>query len=417
MSSKIRLTTKQKAVVNNSEGKFIVKACPGSGKTLVVAAKMKELLSQWEYTHRGIAIMSFTNVAWEEIQKYLSSKFQVKRSTSYPHFLGTIDSFINQYIFLPFAYLVMKCDNRPRLVGPRYDNWEPTRTKTWSWRNHECNANKCKLNDFSYDINGKICNYKPRSHFSNCDSGHKYCKGLKQRFNQKGYATQADANYFAMRIVEGYPKLAKALVYRFPVFMIDEAQDISDIQMRIIDVLIENGLGELVLLGDPDQAVYEWRAAKPTLFLDKFNKWGDNSIVINENWRSSQNICDFIEIISSFDDITAKNSENAGTGCNPEIWSYNDENYRDVIRKFLEFSSESGVSAEPERVAIIARSKNLVNKIKADEMEITKLDPWRNRRSRNFAKSSYLFERGEYIEAFHALMKAPIKGGSNGQKV
>jgi len=40
-----------------------------------------------------------------------------------------------------------------------------------------------------------------------------------------------------MRILEKYNAISKALVYRFPVLMLDEAQDTSEVQMKIIDLL------------------------------------------------------------------------------------------------------------------------------------------------------------------------------------
>ena len=63
---------------------------------------------------------------------------------------------------------------------------------------------------------------------------------------------------------------------RFPIIVIDEAQDSSRIQIRIIDTLIRAGVTEVMLAGDPYQAIYEWRQAEPQLFEDKFSEWEDN---------------------------------------------------------------------------------------------------------------------------------------------
>ena len=62
------------------------------------------------------------------------------------------------------------------------------------------------------------------------------------------------------------PVVAQGLARRFPVVMVDEAQDTSRVQMRILDALIAAGLGEVMLVGDPYQAIYEWRDAEPRLF-------------------------------------------------------------------------------------------------------------------------------------------------------
>jgi len=384
-------------------GLFVVKACPGSGKTLSVAKRLAQKLLNWKFHYRGIATISFTNVAWQEIEKNLDDEFKIKIPIFYPHFLGTIDSFINQYIFLPFGHLVLRIDKKPELVGPPYNNWEPIGSG-WFWGREECNRNRCKLNDFSYDVNNNLTNFSPKSHFENCESNHRFCMEKKKLFNKKGYATQLDANYFAMKILEKYPQIAKALSYRFPVLMIDEAQDTSEIQMKIIDLLIKNGLKEVMLIGDPDQSIYEWRTAKPKLFEEKYERWKKNSLLLNENYRSSQKICDFFSKISSFNKTPASNDEYKYFNFTPQIWEYKDQNYDNLIRKFKKLRKDNGI--KPETVAILSRSKNFLSKISGVRINGNELNPWNDSNSKNFAKSKYLFDKGDYKDAFHLLEKA-----------
>ncbi|HYX05967.1 MAG TPA: UvrD-helicase domain-containing protein, partial [Bacteroidales bacterium] len=85
------LSDKQKEIVFEKEGKFVVRACPGSGKTYSVAARFARLLKDWKFSHQGIAVISFTNVAWQEIESYLHNIFNIHTPIQHPHFLGTID--------------------------------------------------------------------------------------------------------------------------------------------------------------------------------------------------------------------------------------------------------------------------------------------------------------------------------------
>jgi len=267
----IKLTEKQKDITCQ-DGIFVVKACAGSGKTFAVAARFANLYKSWKYANRGIAVLSFTNIAWKEIDKFLFTEFRIeeKASNIYPHFLGSIDSFINRYLFLPFGHIIMDCEDRPKFIGPPYNDWDPVKDKNapYYFKERECNSS-CKINNFSYNVNHELQDFSTRAHFPNCGCGHQYCKRVKEQLYRNGYTTQLDANYFAMRILEKYNTIAKALVYRFPVLMLDEAQDTSEVQMKIIDLLIDNGLKEVMFIGDPDQAIYEWRTAKPQLFVEK----------------------------------------------------------------------------------------------------------------------------------------------------
>jgi len=405
----IELKEKQK-VIKNQDGIFVVKACAGSGKTIAVAARFASLYRSWEYTNRGIAVLSFTNVAWKEIDKFLFTEFKIKEKASniYPHFLGSLDSFINKYLFLPFGHIIMNCEDRPKFTGPPYNDWDPVNDKNapYYFKERECNSS-CKINNFSYNVNHELQDFSSRPHFPNCRWGHQYCKRIKEQLYRNGYATQLDANYFAMRILEKCNAIAKALVYRFPVLMLDEAQDTSEVQMKIIDLLIDNGLKEVMFIGDPDQAIYEWRTAKPQLFVEKFERY--YTISLNESLRSSQKICNFIQNLSSLDcKISAINDEVKDFDFIPEIWGYNENCYDEIIENFISVCCEREIELNNENIAILTRSQELLKIISGIKSNIQQ-SPWKNTFTKEIAQSKYLFTNGNYYKGFNCLEKAVFK--------
>jgi DNA helicase-2/ATP-dependent DNA helicase PcrA len=111
------LSPKQREIVLENVGKCVVRACPGSGKTYSLAAMIAYNMKKWNQKCQGIAALSFTNVAWKEVEKQLNDKFYIRIPVEYPHYLGTIDCFINKFIFLPYGHLIMGCKKRPILVG------------------------------------------------------------------------------------------------------------------------------------------------------------------------------------------------------------------------------------------------------------------------------------------------------------
>lgn len=56
---KEQLTEEQKKFLT-AEGKVVVKACPGSGKTYSVAHKLLSYIDNWKDYHSGVAVLSFT---------------------------------------------------------------------------------------------------------------------------------------------------------------------------------------------------------------------------------------------------------------------------------------------------------------------------------------------------------------------
>jgi len=80
-----------------------IRACPGSGKTTLLVTKLGILASKWNYKHRGICVLSHTNAARREIERRFSQVPSLRAFTAYPHFVGTIQSFLHSFLATPGA--------------------------------------------------------------------------------------------------------------------------------------------------------------------------------------------------------------------------------------------------------------------------------------------------------------------------
>ena len=112
---KEQLTEEQKKFLT-AEGKVVVKACPGSGKTYSVAHKLLSYIDNWKDYHSGVAVLSFTNVASNEIQEKAQTIHGSLGELGYPHFIGTVDSFIDEFIVLRYGHLDTVSNVRPRIT-------------------------------------------------------------------------------------------------------------------------------------------------------------------------------------------------------------------------------------------------------------------------------------------------------------
>src|SRR5258708_31535462 len=79
-----------------------VESCPGSGKTTLLVTKLGALSRHWQDTTRRICALSHTNVARHEIEAGLGTTSEGQRLMGYPHFVGTIHSFVNEFLALPW---------------------------------------------------------------------------------------------------------------------------------------------------------------------------------------------------------------------------------------------------------------------------------------------------------------------------
>ncbi|MCC7553952.1 MAG: ATP-dependent helicase [Methanobacteriaceae archaeon] len=400
VKNKINWTKPQKEFIDESKkGKFVVSACPGSGKTSTVSKKLALMIDKWKNNYKGIATISFTNVASEEIKSNVENIYKIK--IPFPHYIGTIDSFINKYIFLPYGHLIMKCQNRPILVGEPHGKWHAK----YFYEDH--------FDKIIYNINGELIN-KTRLNLKQ-ESKNKILK-RKKIINSTGFATQSDANYFSMKILESYPNISKLICKRFPCFIIDEAQDTSDIQMKIFDLLIKNNLKNIMFIGDPEQAIFEWNDAKPEKFKEKFYAWSENSMQFKTNFRSSNDICKFASKFSENHFISKSDCYDFSINENIII-SYS-ENIQEIIKNFIDLCKKYEITISQENVAVLFRSKNFAKKfvdgIKFKDITINNI--WKDEKDRNkenfskdFLKGKFLWDNENKIKGFKLIEKAVIK--------
>lgn len=350
----LMLTDEQKAFLN-AEGKVILCACPGSGKTFVVGKKLQKYLETWPYAYRGIAVLSFTNVASEEILRQTEVLSMDKtQNIRFPHFIGTIDSFINNLIFLRFGYLMMQAENRkrPRVIYEYFGQL--------LYPKKECYSNNCvnNLNWFHWSDDQLLKNGQPIS----CGvSSPKPCVSLKKAMLQKGLATQREVPALSLLLLKKYPEIAQEIAHRFPVIIVDEAQDTSREQMEILEILAEQGLDTLVMVGDPDQAIYEWRDATPEYFQAKFCDTQWKTLYLTANFRSSQHICNatanFSSVLSGKQPAEAK-GKYSDFNSKPVLLQVSPKKSKaDVIEYFKQLCSDKGLKTESDSVAILTRGK------------------------------------------------------------
>lgn len=264
---------------------FDVEACPGSGKTTLLVAKLAILANRWQSRRQGICVLSHTNAARIEIGDRLSSTSAGHILLRHPHFVGTIHSFVNEFLAIPWLrskrWPIKAIDTQIALA----DRWHrlPWGTRDYLVRQHNSPA------DLSYmraDFTGGGKNKYP-SHTAT----YKQMLSACQESTAEGYYCFDEMFIWATEFLDRFPDAAETIRNRFPLVFIDEVQDNSELQSIFLHRLLIDGENPVVRqrFGDSNQAIYH-RSGASGAVTDVFP--GGNKADLPNSFRFGQIIAD-----------------------------------------------------------------------------------------------------------------------------
>ena len=376
-------------------------ACPGSGKTEVVGAKSAYEVKKWASPNTGMAILTFTNSAEDELRDRVAS--YLGSQIGYPHFLGTFTSWVHGYIANPFLQIVTGYCNKETL-----DN---------SIRiiDSDCSSNFLHAFQTKYSY-GKLQHIKANKFYKNMKSGeYIYCglfragqnildellskdtwrekelSGIKQKFWAAGFATYEDVELLTYRLLHEHPAVAKYVAKRFPIIFIDECQDLSFSQLQIIKELHVHG-AKIHVIGDLNQSIYEFRNIVPEDTENFIHELSLFEYKLTENYRS----CDVIVNASMSLLCRSKDTEGKPLQAvkNPlVVILYQKGEEQHLLKMFESLVIESHLDLQKSR--IIVRGINLKQKLlgrKLADKSINTLE--------DFARSIYLHNSSDRVEDY-----------------
>jgi len=238
-----------------ANGKVDVQAAPGSGKTTILAAKLYLISRKWATDRQGICVISHTNTAANEIRHRLAGTPEGIRLLAYPHFIGTIHGFVNQFLALP----------RLRSNGGRVDVIDDdvfgrkalrgalSEKAVWGWiKQGHGRETQIQAMRFSGPHLAVVSGSGfPGEH---TDSG-KHLRAVKRALAAEGIFRHVDMFAYAEQAIAKVPRLPALLAHRFPLVMMDEMQDTSPGQVALLAKAFGDG-STVQRFGDINQRIF-----------------------------------------------------------------------------------------------------------------------------------------------------------------
>lgn len=352
----MNLNDKQQRAVEATEGRVRVVAGAGSGKTRVIAHRYAYLVNDVGISPGNILCLTFTNKAAQEMKRRISG--MVDRG-SVNDFICTIHSFCAKFlrkeiyrIGYPKNFTIIDEEDAKQLAKQAMIEFDIDRKKITAERFLKGVA-ALKGYEPTHYIQKHLL---PNSSSFSPDATVRYL-----RLQLKHFALDYDdLLYFTLYILNHFPDARKYWTEKLNYLMVDEVQDCTGDDWKLLHALTQHH-GNLFVVGDPDQAIYEWRGANPKIFVDFKAK---TDIILNQNYRSTPDILDVANRIIENnknrvpkDLFTVKLNERQPV----HLHSKSEKEEADFIAARIEEGIKDGMS--PNHFAILYRSSFLSRQI------------------------------------------------------
>ncbi|WP_423738037.1 UvrD-helicase domain-containing protein [Chitinophaga caseinilytica] len=255
--------TKEQELIIDSPGSIVIIANPGSGKTYVLAEKIKKVLSELK-EYQGIIAISYTNKASQELKKRcLNSGINPKSS-----FFGTIDKFCISEIILPFAGIFFGQTKSNVSIVKQSDLSEENTLLYTEYQTH--------VNGPVFDLGG--------------------IDALK-RLYLNGVVVLESVGTLALYIFDNKLACKKYIKAKYTHIVIDEYQD-SGIEQHLLFLRIKDLGLTGIAVGDANQSIFKFSGKSSDHLLDLATKQNDFTLLpLVKNHRCDPSIINYSRML------------------------------------------------------------------------------------------------------------------------
>ncbi len=278
----MQFNNSQLKAVKHKSGPMLVIAGPGSGKTTVLTARIRNLIEEYSVNPANILVITFTKAAANEMKSRFNN--MMGRSTNVT--FGTFHAVFFMILKAAYNYSVdsiIKEDVRQNIIKQAI---ERSRLEPDDLNEMVSNITGeiSRVKTETIDINAYYSASCPEEEFR--DIYKYYVKTLKKM----GLIDFDDMLLYCHELLTTRRDILAKWQQKYQYILIDEFQDINKIQYDIIKLLAKPQ-DNLFIVGDDDQSIYGFRGSKPEIMLNFDKDYPDtDKVILDTNYRSTGNI-------------------------------------------------------------------------------------------------------------------------------
>jgi len=354
------LDEEQLEAVINSNGRSIIVAGPGSGKTRVITYKIAYLL-YLGLKPENILLVTFTraaakqmiervkNVTNRDMSSMLAGTFHHVCNTILRRYAALLD-FKNDYSILD------KEDSKDllRIAKNEYmressDKYKfPKEDVIMKVISYTCNTLN-SLRETLLDIAPYLLEFE-----NDIEQIWGIYSQLKKDMNVMDYD---DLLVNTLMLFHTHPDILKKVSEQFQYVLVDEFQDTNKIQIELIKAF-SSVHGNLIVVGDDSQSIYSFRGAHFKNIKDFIDKEGTKIFKIQTNYRSTPEIVNFINNMLPSNSVPKTLKPKRKGYIKPfVIETFDDLEQADAVVQIIKNKLEEGINYKD--IAILYRSHSL----------------------------------------------------------
>lgn len=280
------LNDKQREAAMYTEGALLILAGAGSGKTSTMTRRIAYLVDEKGVSPYNILAVTFTNKAAREMEERVEE------------ILGS-----NSRMWIMTFHAA--CLRMLRMDGDRlgYTNsfavYDPVDQKSIVknlLKEYEIDEKKFTPNSILSNISkAKEQEIGPREFEENAgdfrdETVAKVYRGYERILSRNNAMDFDDLILNTVRLLKENPDVLEKYQERFRYIMVDEYQDTNQLQYKLISLLAKK-YGNICVVGDDDQCIYQWRGADIRNILNFEKEFPKAKVVkLEQNYRSTANI-------------------------------------------------------------------------------------------------------------------------------
>ena len=309
----------QIAAIAHTQGPAAFVAAAGTGKTTILVQRLARLIADEKVDPEAILCVTFTRAAADEMEKRALKALKTRGYTA----KNVKGLRVVTFHGLGHQMLREKLEWAPQELNKRLISGEP---RQWlaedilrPWRSDRSRGMNWEVeiaDVLSAVDRAKEGMVKPeqsadffRSHLCiELELAARY-QEFFVRYEQTKHKDKlydlSDLIYVPLSLLESSPKFRKTWQGKYSYLQIDETQDTNPSQYKLIQY-IAAPKNNVVVVGDPDQAIYQFRGASPEASILSFREMYPKGIIyrIEHNYRSTPQILEAANKLISHNETT-----------------------------------------------------------------------------------------------------------------